>query len=565
MSQALFTGLSGLSAHSRQIDIIGNNIANTSTTGFKASRAVFATQFSLTSSYGSGPNGEMGGTNPNQTGLGTSVVETLRNHNGGSIQATGVSTDLAIEGRGFFVTREGGTQYFTRAGQFNVDEDNYLSSPSGGILQGYGVDESFNIVEGPLVDIEIATGILSFSEATSNIALAGTLNSSGPTATTGSQHLTQAMTDLNTGLAATGGTLLTDLSTDGVTPMFTLGDTIDMNNVEIFGSNIGPHSFEVGPVGGPTTADAIGDTLTEFMQFIENAIGLDASVGGGVGVTGAGEIQIDGNLGDRNDLNIDSQVFSVNSTTLFSMNKPVSADGESVTTAITAYDSLGAALTVDITMTKTMQTTGQTQWAYNAYSRDSSNLNKFLGSGVLTYDANGILQNVSDAIIDLDRSGTGAETPLAINLEFSGPNGLNMGSDNNPNSNSQMTGEAVDGAPIGTLETFGVESNGVINGVFTNGRQRTIGQVALASFTNPEGLIEVGGNRFQIAPNSGNAIISTPGAFGTGDIVSGGLELSNTDLSQEFVNLITASTGFSANSRVITTADELLQQLLLQL
>lgn len=562
MSQALFTGLSGLNAHSRQIDVIGNNIANTSTAGFKSSRAIFATQFSLTSSFGSVPNGEFGGTNPNQTGVGVSVSGTQRNHNGGSIQATGINTDLAIEGGGFFITRAGNSQYYTRAGQFDIDEDNNLTSPTGEIIQGYGIDESFNIIEGPLVDLEIPLGTLTFAEPTSNIHVTGILNSSGETTTTGSQHLTQAMTDLSTGLAATAGTLLTDLSTDGTNPMFTLGDTIDMNNVEIRGSNIGPHSFEVGAAGGATTADAIGDTLADFMQFIDNALGLDTSVGGGVSVTGAGEIQIDGNHGEDNDLTINSQVFSSGGTTLFSVDKPISADGESVRTSITAYDSLGAALTIDITMTKTMQTTGETEWTYNAYSRDSSNLNKFLGSGVLTYNATGVLQNVTDGIIDLDRSGTGAESPLAINLTFANPElGLTMGE----NANSEMTAESIDGAPLGTLESFSVGQDGIITGAFNNGRNRALGQIALASFTNPEGLIEVGANRFQIAPNSGTAIISAPGGFGSGRIIGGGLELSNTDLSQEFVNLITASTGFSANSRVITTADELLQQLLLQL
>lgn len=558
---ALFTGLSGLNAHSRQIDVIGNNISNTSTKGFKASRVVFETQFSLTPTFGTGPRGEFGGTNPSQTGLGVSLNGTQRNHTNGNIQATGITTDLAIEGNGMFILNEGGDQYFTRAGQFDVDAENYLTSPSGGIVQGYGIDESFNIVEGPLVDMRIPIGTLSFAEPTRDITIAGQLNSDGVVATQGSQHLTGALTDLGTAGAATGGTLMTDLSTDGITADFTTGDIITFTNVEVGNKNIGSFTFEVGPVGGTTTADAIGDTLADFMQFIDDALGLDASNGGGVSVTGLGEIQIDGNLGEENDLRVDSQSFAANGANVFTMTKLQSADGESIRTTMVAYDSLGTALEIDLTITKTMVSTGQTQWTYNAYSTDARALNTFLGSGVLTYGPTGLLESVSDEIIELDRSGTGALTPLPVTLNFLDPEfSLSTGS-----APSELTGSVLNGAAVGTLESFSVGSDGIITGAFTNGQKRSLGQVALATFTNFEGLIEVGSNRFSTAPNSGTPILTPPGGFGTGRILGGALELSNTDLSQEFVNLITASTGFSANSRVITTADELLQQLLLQL
>jgi flagellar hook protein FlgE len=120
-----------------------------------------------------------------------------------------------------------------------------------------------------------------------------------------------------------------------------------------------------------------------------------------------------------------------------------------------------------------------------------------------------------------------------------------------------------DGSPIGTLDSFSVGEDGVITGSFTNGLARTIGQFALASFVNNEGLVALGNNFYGTGPNSGNPIIAAPTQFGTGRVVAGALEQSNVDLASEFVDLITASTGFSAASRVITTADELLQQLLL--
>jgi flagellar hook protein FlgE len=127
---------------------------------------------------------------------------------------------------------------------------------------------------------------------------------------------------------------------------------------------------------------------------------------------------------------------------------------------------------------------------------------------------------------------------------------------------SSIAALAQDGAPIGTLQGFSVGQDGTITGSFSNGLTRTLGQVAIASFTNPEGLVDAGGSLYATGSNSGEALVGAPLALGTGKVVGGALELSNTDLSQEFVNLILASTGYSAASRVITTTDQLMQQLL---
>jgi flagellar hook protein FlgE len=119
-----------------------------------------------------------------------------------------------------------------------------------------------------------------------------------------------------------------------------------------------------------------------------------------------------------------------------------------------------------------------------------------------------------------------------------------------------------DGSAIGTLSNFSIGEDGTISGSFTNGLTRNIGQIALAKFTNPEGLIDVGDSLYRIGPNSGTPLVGAPGDFGSGRLLGGALELSNVDLSQEFINMILASTGYSAASRVITTTKELIDQLL---
>jgi flagellar hook protein FlgE len=128
---------------------------------------------------------------------------------------------------------------------------------------------------------------------------------------------------------------------------------------------------------------------------------------------------------------------------------------------------------------------------------------------------------------------------------------------------SSLAAVLQDGSPIGTLTTFSVGEEGIITGLFSNGLTRQVGQVALAQFANAEGLVDVGNNLFRVGPNSGEPIVTEAFTFGTGRVLSGALELSNVDLSEEFINMILASTGYSAASRVIQTTDELLDQLLI--
>jgi flagellar hook protein FlgE len=129
-------------------------------------------------------------------------------------------------------------------------------------------------------------------------------------------------------------------------------------------------------------------------------------------------------------------------------------------------------------------------------------------------------------------------------------------------SDSQLVMSNQDGSPIGSLSSFSIGADGTITGAFTNGKTQTLGQVAVANFDNPNGLVDDGGNKFSEGPNSGVAVISAPLSLGAGAIRSGALEASNVDISKEFINMIISSTGFSASSRVISTSDQLLTELL---
>ena len=148
---ALFTGLSGLISNSRRLDVIGNNISNVNTTAFKSNRIQFTPTFSRNFSLGSAPSGSTGGTNPGQIGLGVTIAGTQRNFNNGAIGATGVATDVAIEGDGFFIVDVAGSRAFTRSGNFVRNPQNELVTQSGARVMGFSVDEQFNVIEGDLV------------------------------------------------------------------------------------------------------------------------------------------------------------------------------------------------------------------------------------------------------------------------------------------------------------------------------------------------------------------------------------------------------------------------------
>src|ERR1043165_130035 len=188
---ALQTGLTGLSANARKLEVIGNNIANANTTAFKTSRLMFENQVSLTPREGAAPSETDGGENPYQIGLGVQVSGTQRNFGNGALAATGDPRDLAIDGRGLFIVQRDNQQLYTRSGAFRQDSNGDLVTINGERLQGYGVDSDFQIQAGPLQNLNVPIGPLTIRQATQNARSAGNLNASGTVATTGDRKSTR--------------------------------------------------------------------------------------------------------------------------------------------------------------------------------------------------------------------------------------------------------------------------------------------------------------------------------------------------------------------------------------
>ncbi|MBN2374908.1 MAG: flagellar hook-basal body complex protein [Sedimentisphaerales bacterium] len=558
------------------MDVIGNNIANVNTRSFKSSRSLFQSQFYSTFSFGTAPSGDTGGSNPLQVGTGSTVGSVTRDFSGGAPETTGNKTDLAIQGQGvFIIAKPSGAYAYTRDGSFQFNAENYLLTSDGNFLQGYGTDSEFNIVEGTLTNLRIPIGEITTASTTSYAQFSGDLNAGGevaalrPVLTSDTSH---TFTDGNGGPAADASTLLTDLY-DGAIDLFTDGNIITLAEANKGGANLPAEEFIVGTTG---------TTYGHFAAWLEDVLGINTSAdlpdltASGVDPPGVtieldGSIKVVGNLGEKNEIILADGSITASkgsSATLpgntlpfrFTSNIVTDDDrtalGESIRTSFKAYDSVGNDMDVYVTLTLESKTDDGVTWRYYAESAEDTDFDRVVGTGTIQFDTSGNFLEAVERNITIDHADTGAATPQTITLDFSRMDGFAMTS-------SAISLLSQDGFMAGTLQDFSIGSDGIIVGSFDNGLTRNLGQVVMATFRNYEGLVAQADNLYVAGPNSGDAIIKKPMQLGAGSINSAALELSNVDLSREFINLIISSTGFSASSRVIQTSDQLLNELMM--
>ena len=415
---ALFTGLSGLVANARNLDVIGNNIANVNTTAFKSSRMLFSTQFSRTFSIGAGPTANFGGSNPGQVGLGVTIAGTQRDFSGGSISATGDQRDLGIEGDGFFVVRRGDATFYTRAGAFRQNEQNDLVTVSGERVQGYGVDSNFNIVQGALTDINIPVGTLTLAQATRNVRLAGNLNTNGAEASQGARYalaplgLLAGATPPSPGNAIETSSRLVEIedAANPGNPLFAAGQSIQLRDAHR-GSRVIPTSDL--PITGTTT-------VQDLLTFLSQALGINVAAGANPDsfTPGAsldpvtGVVRIVGNTGTVNDLQIDASDLRVldsagaQVSTPFGPTREATADGASVRTSLVVSDSPGPPVTVELAMVLESKTNAGTTCALRRLQR-RHRPSSSLATGTAQFDTAGRLDSPATFAVSIDRQNTG--------------------------------------------------------------------------------------------------------------------------------------------------------------
>ncbi len=562
LTSALNTSLNGLSLNETEINVLGNNISNAGTTGFKASNVSFQTQLAQSLSFGSAPSATDGGTNPMQVGLGAQVSAISADFSQGSITATSTPSDLAIQGSGLFVLNNGslGGQVYTRNGEFTLDAGNQLTNSAGQQVMGYGVDSNFNLVTTGLTQMTIPLGSMQLAEQTSNVQVGGALSPQGAVASQGTVQTSAPLYDLSTGspfTAATGSTLLTNVGTTLASPgtnLFTLGQTITLAPTK----------------GGQTMAAktlvvTATTSVSDLEAFISDTLGLQTGgsipvdadgIPVGVSINGSGQIVVKGNRGSVNDFSIPAGSMTAGGIAVpLAFTPGQTANGESATTTFTMYDSLGTPLNVRMTSYLESQGPDSTTYRYLLESPSQSGENIAIGNGTVTFDNTGKVSSNPTAQFSIDRSTTAATNPMLFTLDVSQISGISS-------TGSTLSLVSQNGTSPGTLTSYVIDNNGVINGAFDNGITRTLGQIALAQFPTPQGLVSVGGNNFTQGVASGLPQVTAPGTFGAGTIQAGALEQSNTDIGKDLVNLIVASTNYQGNAKVISSVDQLVNVLL---
>ncbi len=340
-----------------------------------------------------------------------------------------------------------------------------------------------------------------------------------------------------------------------------------------------------GEKGGRTlsTKDLViddGTTVQDLLTFMEEAMGIVSAVGSGTesdipadassghqpgGYIDDGRLSLQGNGGVDNALDIGLSGMQLK-TTAESANVDLpwqttqAAVGESAVTDFVVYDSLG--IPIQVRLTAVLQECGNSSTTYRWFADSSDNdpastddVSIAVGTGLITFDSEGNFVSASNSTVSIDRRHVASASPLEFDLDFSQISGLATDS-------SSLAVSRQDGSAAGTLTSFIVGEDGIIRGVFNNGAMRDLGQILLARFANPAGLEQRGQNLFSEGVNSGLAVIGSPGERGVGSIVAGAVELSNTDIGGDLVRLILASTMYRGNARVITTSQEMLDELL---
>ena len=562
LTTALSTSLNGLQLNETAIEVIGNNIANAATNGYKASAVQFTTQLSRTLSVGSAPQGQNGGTNPRQVGLGSTTAAIRRDFSQGAITTSTSPSDLAIEGEGFYVLSGADGQVYTRNGNFTLNNQSQLVNADGLRVKGYGIDDQFNIVTTQLVNVEIPLGKLNVAQETRNVAVEGSIRADEDAVEATESEVIQSVQLFDgAGATITGTSLLSDTRASvGGTPVFDAGESITLTPRK-GGANYDVVNFDI-------TATS---TVAELATFISEALGLGASPAGdpfgpaGVNITADGRFEVVSNAGTSQSVEITPARFrqSQNGAGLsgekaidLAFTQTREGIGESTLTTFPVFDSLGEQVLVRMHAILESKSPTATTYRYYFESSEDSDLNSNLSTGTFSLNESGEIAGDSIAEIEIDRAATAAKT-MIVSVDLSRISGLTeLGSSGTLSLFSQ------DGAPAGSLTNFNINDAGVVSGVFTNGVIRPLGQMVLARFSNPLGLVENGGGTLFEGVSSGPAQITLPGQTGTGSIRSGAIELSNTDVGRSLVDLIVSSTNYRGNARVISSVQQLVDELL---
>lgn len=508
MMRSLYSGVAGLKTHQTKMDVIGNNIANTNTVGFKSSSVNFSDTYYQTVSSATGPNTEMAtaGTNAKQIGLGSMVaaIQTNITEQGGP-STTNRALDIAINGEAFMVVRSGTDTCFTKAGALNIDPaGNLYCTTNGATVQGWLADDDGNIIKDTVKDLKVmSTDNMYYPpEATKCATISGNLDLNDPKvdfATGNGVPITFSFFD-NIGEAYTVKLSIKQVS-DGKTPPSAVPGQYTVSVTDVMNS-AGESVFvkKVTDDKGVTTYQA---TKTEFTFGDKEIKEANIKV-----TPSTGDLTIEGASLTLN--------FNATDGTFVSV-------GPDRTNALYKDNETNKPTAVNFCITKLNDQTATTFPQYDK-TTDDGGVNVFFNS--LTQYSRGGISKLSSV--------KGREVE---------------------------NGYVDQGHTAGKMKGVSVDEDGLVWGFYDNGAKKCLAQIAFATFANPSGLESLGNSLFGATQNSGefDGIGEEIGI--SGSLTAGALEMSNVDLANEFTQMITTQRGFQANSRIITTSDSMLEEL----
>ncbi|MBN8554439.1 MAG: flagellar hook protein FlgE [Deltaproteobacteria bacterium] len=468
---SLYSGISGIVANGSALSVSGDNIANMNTPGFKTSTALFETAISQ----------RIGEAN---VGLGSRLAGTSANFAQGAFANSTKPTDLAIQGKGFFVVKDSANNsYYTRAGSFTQDSSgNLVTGATGYALQGKLITTSgtTETVSGTLSSINLlGSNASSAPQETTDIAFSANLNSS-----------TSVRTDSWSGASATTAANSSDFNIS-TTVYDSLGNS---RAITTYFRHVAANKWTY-HVTTPVSNLANGSgTSTATAVLQEGVIGFDTS----------------GNF---------------SSVTKATAAAPLTSLGIGAACTGSTFDLNGTLVAGEVINPALTSPNSDLQWASGAAA----------------------IASASGAIgVTFDFGQSGAATTSMTQYSAS---------------NSSVSNVSQDGRSQGSLQSIEITNAGILKGVFSNGSSRNLYEIQLSTFANEEGLTRVGSNLYTASASSGDAQVGAPSSSGRGQITSFAIEQSNVDLATEFVKIITFQRGFQASSRTVSTASELLQDL----
>ena len=500
--------LSGLNAASTALNTIANNLSNMNTTAFKSQTTNFSDLFYQ-------QVGTTGSGDEIQQGTGVQVASNTTDFTGGTISSTSVSTDAAIDGTGFFVLDNGdGSQLYTRDGSFQKSSNGTLESASGQAVMGYSAVNGVINTSGALSDIVIPTGQVMAPSATTTFSVTQNLDSTG---TTASSPVT-VYDSLGNSYTATVN--YTKTGTYEWAYSISMPDTLTSSSTTTGGTTT--INYDFGASGGTLATVNTGSSLT---------ITAPATAGG----------------------------TATTSLPTFTGSPETVADYVTdLDTALTAAGiTVGAGgVTVSSTAAGVLTISGANISTSGSVIQDPVSANT---TGTLTFNSSGTLVNPAGDVSGITFSGLsdGAST-MNMTWDLAGSSGTpNISQTAAANSTSSPT---QNGYASGNYSSFAIGSDGTVAVTYSNGKTQNVGQLAIATVSNEQGLADVGSTEYQATAASGQASVGVAGTGGRGSLEGSSLEASNVNISAEFSDLIVAQRAFEASSKAVTTFDSITQE-----